>query len=59
MPRMTQTPIYEEVRRALGRADRGSSRRAFREEVPGGADERLARPVMLRGTGGRHRRSGD
>ncbi|WP_345425137.1 hypothetical protein [Actinomycetospora chlora] len=56
---MTQTPIYEEVRRALGRADRGSSRRAFREEVPGGADERLARPVMLRGTGGRHRRSGD
>ncbi|HWN26792.1 MAG TPA: hypothetical protein VNP37_07475 [Actinomycetospora sp.] len=55
---MTQTPIYEEVRRALGRADRGSGRRAFREDLPGGADERPSRPVMLRGTGGRHRRSG-
>jgi hypothetical protein len=56
---MTQTPIYEEVRRALGRADRGFSRRAFREEVSGAAEERPSRPVMLRGTGGRHRRSGD
>jgi hypothetical protein len=56
---MTQTPIYEEVRRALGRADRGFERRAFRGDVPSGGDERPSRPVMLRGTGGRHRRSGD
>jgi hypothetical protein len=56
---MTQTPIYEEVRRALGQADRGFGRRAFREEVSHGVDERPSRPVMLRGTGGRHRRSGD
>ncbi|PVZ12980.1 hypothetical protein [Actinomycetospora cinnamomea] len=56
---MTQTPIYEEVRRALGRGDRDFARRAFREDVPAGAEERPARPVMLRGTGGRHRRSGD
>lgn len=55
---MTQTPIYEEVRRALGRADRGVERRAFREDVAG-ADGRPSRPVMLRGNGGRHRRSGD
>ena len=56
---MMQTPIYEELRRALGRADRGFERRAFREEPASVADERPARPVMLRGTGGRHRRSGD
>jgi len=56
---MTQTPIYEEVRRALGRADRGFARRAFREDHSGGTEERPSRPVMLRGSGGRHRRSGD
>jgi hypothetical protein len=56
---MTQTPIYEEVRRAFGRDDRGFGRRAFREDVASGADDRPSRPVMLRGTGGRHRRSGD
>ena len=55
---MTQTPIYEEVRRAFGRADRGLERRAFRE-ASGGDEERPSRPVMLRGNGGRHRRSGD
>ncbi|GAA4871676.1 hypothetical protein [Actinomycetospora straminea] len=56
---MTQTPIYEEVRRAFGRADRGVERRAFRDDTAAGGDERPSRPVMLRGNGGRHRRSGD
>ncbi|MDD7925261.1 hypothetical protein [Actinomycetospora chibensis] len=55
---MMQTPIYEEVRRALGRSDRGAERRAFREDLSGGGESRPSRPVMLRGTGGRHRRSG-
>ena len=54
---MSQTPIYEEVRRALGRPDRGVERRSFREE-PSGEDARPSRPVMLRGSGGRHRRAG-
>jgi hypothetical protein len=56
---MNQTPIYEEVRRAFGRADPGLGRRAFREDAPSGVDERPSRPVMLRGNGGRHRRCGD
>ncbi|MEJ2885924.1 hypothetical protein [Actinomycetospora aeridis] len=56
---MSQTPIYEEVRRAFGRADRGLERRAFREDVASGSEDRPSRPVMLRGNGGRHRRSGD
>lgn len=56
---MTQTPIYEEVRRAFGRTDRGFERRAFREDGAGGSEDRPSRPVMLRGNGGRHRRSGD
>lgn len=55
---MSQTPIYEEVRRVLGRADR-FERRSFRGDPPSGLDERPSRPVMLRGSGGRHRRSGD
>jgi hypothetical protein len=55
---MTQTPIYDEVRRSFGRADRNVQRRSFRDE-DGGVSERGSRPVMLRGSGGRHRRSGD
>jgi hypothetical protein len=56
---MSQTPIYEEVRRALGRADRMSQRRGFRGDDGSEAGLRSSRPVMLRGGGGRHRRSGD
>lgn len=58
---MTQTPIYEEVRRALGRADRALDRRAFRSDDASDASEggRPSRPVMLRGGGGRHRRPGE
>ena len=38
---MTQTPIYEEVRRALGRADRSVDRRSFwSDDLSGGAVER-------------------
>ncbi|GLZ54068.1 hypothetical protein Acsp07_36850 [Actinomycetospora sp. NBRC 106378] len=55
---MTQTPIYDEVRRSLGRADR-VERRSFRGEDGAAGPERVSRPVMLRGSGGRHRRSGD
>ncbi|GAA4848495.1 hypothetical protein GCM10023201_45600 [Actinomycetospora corticicola] len=58
-PGMTQTPIYDEVRRSLGRADRFSERRSFRGEDGAAGPERASRPVMLRGSGGRHRRSGD
>jgi hypothetical protein len=56
---MSQTPIYEEVRRALGRSDRGLERRSFRGDPQDDVDARPSRPVMLRGAGGRHRRSGD
>src|SRR6478609_7565363 len=36
---MTQTPIYDEVRRTFGRADRTLQRRSFRDE-DGAAPER-------------------
>ncbi|HEY2194844.1 MAG TPA: hypothetical protein VGH76_21460 [Actinomycetospora sp.] len=55
---MTQTPIYDEVRRSFGRADRSLERRSFRGDDTAGSD-RAVRPIMLRGSGGRHRRSGD
>lgn len=55
---MTHTPIYDEVRRALSRSDRGWSRRrgADGDDAPRTTSER---PVMLRGYGGRHRRDLD
>jgi hypothetical protein len=55
---MTQTPIYDEVRRVFGRADRSLERRSFRGD-DAVVSERASRPIMLRGSGGRHRRSGD
>ena len=55
---MSQTPIYEEVRRALGRPERLRTRRSFPDDEEGG-EARSRRPVMLRGYGGRHRRTGD
>jgi hypothetical protein len=56
---MTQTPIYDEVRRSFGRVGRSPERRSFRGEDPTAGVERVSRPVMLRASGGRHRRSGD
>ena len=55
---MNQTPIYEEVRRTLGRADMAGQRRSFRDAMAQDA-ERVTPPVMLRAGGGRHRRPGD
>jgi hypothetical protein len=55
---MTQTPIYDDVRRSFGRVDRILERRSFRGEDAANS-ERDSRPVMLRGSGGRHRRSGE
>ena len=55
---MTSTPIYDDVRRALGRADRVDRRRGSSEGGDGAdaGEHRSARPIMLRGYGGRHRR---
>lgn len=55
---MSQTPIYEEVRRSLGRADMAGQRRSFRDATSQDT-ERVAQPVLLRAGGGRHRRAGD
>jgi len=54
---MNQTPIYEEVRRTLGRGDLAGQRRSFSEGLASD-DDRVAQPVLLRAGGGRHRRVG-
>ncbi len=55
------TPIYDDVRRALGKAERVDRRRDGGADGHGAdaADDRGARPIMLRGHGGRHRRDLD